>query len=256
MRRLRYLLAILVGLAGVMLVSGPASASSGDDLTITPSYGCPTETYCSTDFSNEATILAGDSDIITLTLTNLATGSQVAGLMGTTLTGPLPPGSYLLTIEDDFLGHWSCSEYYHDGCIWLDDSDDKYRYKFTYSGSGTLVVPEYVAPSTGFKKIPGKPLAKKTRGKFIVRGRLVATSETATFGLVNASAHRRVVLYRRALHGGRWKRADKTYTRRNGTFRLDGRAPGNSKYRWYVWIPKRGTSPAFVGQTVRARQVL
>jgi hypothetical protein len=171
---------------------------------------------------------------------------------GIYLSSLLPPGRYELMATVSTDGEWWCSKYNRDGCSWLSGGTDKYDWKFVYDGSSTSTIAEYKAPSTGFKKIPGKPLAKKTGGRFIVQGRVVATSETASFGLANASAHRRIALYRRPLHGGRWVRVDRTKTHGNGKFRLNGAAPGGKRYRWYVWMPKRGTSPSFVGQTVRA----
>lgn len=168
------------------------------------------------------------------------------------LSSTLPAGRYEFAATVSTPGEWSCSRYNPDGCSWLSGGTKKYDWRFAYDGHSMSTFNEYVAPSTGFKRIPGTPLAKKTRGEFIVRGRVVATAETASFGLTNASAHRRVSLYRRALHGGRWVRVDRTHAHKNGKFRLQGAAPGGKTYRWYVWMPKRGTSPAFVGQTVRA----
>lgn len=232
-------------LAGVLLASSPASAS-GDALTITPGYGCPTESYCTVDFSSGGVVLNDDSGLVTLTLVNLATGAAVPGISGNKLLGPLPAGTYLLTAQDDDEGRWLCSVHNPDGCTWISGTPGTYRWKFVYSGAGSMNVPLWVAPSMKVEKPLMRPAFKTKRHKVIARGRIAATVETATFGLADASGHRKVELYRRPYKGGHWKRVARTHSRPNGTFKLKAVNPGMG-YWWRIEVTRRGASPAYVG---------
>lgn len=266
-------LAMAATLLGAALVAPPAEGSTDmaaqlSRLTVKPdaSWSCPDGVNpCTRLDAGMGLSYTNETTRVTASLMDLASGAHVPidydeyPVASDTLTpipidtyGMLPTGRYALALTLETSGKWDCSVYDPDVCRWYDGETDHLAWRFVYDGGSTSTFNEYIAPSAEFKKIPGKPLAKKTRDEFVVRGRVVATAETASFGLTNASAHRRVSLYRRPLHGGRWVRVDRTHAHKNGKFRLQGAAPAGKTYRWYVWMPKRGTSPAFLGQTVRA----